>query len=187
MSHPNTLFPRRSVPDLSIETLDRGIWRLADRSPERFALLVFYRGLHCPICSKSLGDLEKRLAGFEDRGTEVIAISNDNEERARKSKQDWGLEKLNIGYGLSLDQAREWGLFVSSGIGMSSVGVEEPAMFSEPGLFLVRSDGTLYFSSVQTMPFARPHFADIVGALDIVISKNYPARGEVVDHTRQGV
>jgi hypothetical protein len=30
------------------------------------------------------------------------------------------------------------------------------------------------------MPFARPHFADILGALDFVIAKNYPARGEVV-------
>ena len=63
----------------------------------------------------------------------------------------------------------------------SSAGVEEPALFSEPGLFLIRPDRTLYFASVQTMPFARPHFADILAALDFVIAKNYPARGEVVN------
>jgi hypothetical protein len=62
---------------------------------------------------------------------------------------------------------------------MTSTGVEEPALFSEPGLFLVRADGTLYFASVQTMPFARPRFVDVVAALDYVIANDYPARGEV--------
>ncbi len=59
---------------------------------------------------------------------------------------------------------------------MTSAGVEESALFSESGLFLLRADRTLYFASVQTMLFARPHFRDILGALDFVIAKNYPAR-----------
>jgi len=28
------------------------------------------------------------------------------------------------------------------------------------------------------MPFARPHFAEILSALDFVVKNNYPARGE---------
>ncbi len=75
------------------------------------------------------------------------------------------------------------GLYVSSGIGKTSIGIEEPALFSEPGLFLVRPDGTLYFGSVQTMPFARPAFGDILKAVDFAIARNYPARGEVVDES----
>ncbi len=82
-------------------------------------------------------------------------------------------------YGLDLRVARAWGLYISTSRGMTSTGVEEPPLFSEPGLFLVRPDRTLYFASVQTMPFARPHLADILGALDFVIAKDYPARGEV--------
>jgi hypothetical protein len=31
---------------------------------------------------------------------------------------------------------------------------------------------------ISTMPFARPHFADIGGAIDFALAKNYPARGE---------
>jgi hypothetical protein len=31
------------------------------------------------------------------------------------------------------------------------------------------------------MPFARPHFADILAAIDYVLKNNYPARGEVKD------
>jgi hypothetical protein len=109
----------------------------------------------------------------------VVAISSDTKERAERTRLDWGLPELRIGYGLELSMARQWGLYISSGRGKTSLGIEEPALFSEPGLFLVRPDRTLYFASVQTMPFARPHFADILSAIDFVLSKDYPARGEV--------
>ena len=90
------------------------------------------------------------------------------------------LGALRLGHGLGLETARAWGLYVSTDRGTTSAGLEEPALFSEPGLFLVRPDGTLYFGAVQTMPFARPHFADVLKALDFVIAKDYPARGEVL-------
>ena len=32
--------------------------------------------------------------------------------------------------------------------------------------------------STQTMPFARPSFQDLLGAIDFAIAKDYPARGE---------
>lgn len=181
------LFPRQPVPDLEVPTVGGGSWRLGDDKPENFTLVVFYRGLHCPICSNYLGDLEKKLGDFAERGVSVIAISTDEEERAKTAKQDWGLENLAIGYGLSLDKAREWGLYISTSRGMTSTGVEEPALFSEPGLFLVRPDGTLYFGTVQTMPFARPNFREILGALDFVLKNDYPARGEVLDHNQASV
>lgn len=47
-----------------------------------------------------------------------------------------------------------------------------------PGLFFVLPDQTLYFASIQTMPFARPPLDGVLGALDFVAGKNYPARGE---------
>ena len=53
-------------------------------------------------------------------------------------------------------------------------------MFIEPGLYMVRPDGTLYFGTVQTMPFARPSFAEILNALGMVLERDYPARGEVL-------
>lgn len=76
------------------------------------------------------------------------------------------------------DQAREWGLYISTSRGMTSIGIEEPARFSEPGVFLVRPDGTLYYGAVQTMPFARPHFDELLAAIDFALAKDYPARGE---------
>jgi peroxiredoxin len=183
MSTINPLFPRQPVPALEVATVGGGTWRLADQRPENFTLVVFYRGLHCPICANYLGDLNRKVHDFAERGVDIVVISSDDAHRAAEAKEKWGMDKLTVGYGLDLGKAREWGLYISSSRGKTSVGIEEPALFSEPALYLVRPDGTLYFGTVQTMPFARPRFADILQALDFVIESNYPARGEVVDHT----
>jgi peroxiredoxin len=170
--------PRQAVPSLEVATLDGGTWKLAERNPENFTMVVFYRGLHCPICGRYLRDLDRKIDDFAKRGVEVIMISTDGEERARQSKETWELENVTVGYGLDLETARAWGLYVSSGIGKTSIGVEEPALFNEPGIFMVRPDGTLYFGTVQTMPFARPSFGEILQSVDFVLAKGYPARGE---------
>ena len=183
MSQLTPVYPRQAAPDLEVRTTDGGTWRLSEQSPENFTLVVMYRGLHCPICSRYLKDLDNKLGDFAEVGVEVIVLSSDTEERARQAKEDWKLDNLTVGYGLGLDAARNWGLYISEGIGTTSSGFEEPALFSEPGLFLVRPDGTIYFGSVQTMPFARPAFAEILGATKFVLERGYPARGEVLDHT----
>lgn len=173
--------PRQSVPEIKVALAGGGSWSLAAQSPANFTMLVVYRGLHCPICKGYLNDLQARLDNFAKHGVTAIAVSSDDQERAEKTKAEWGLDKLDLGYGLTLEQGRALGLYVSSGNGKTSIGVEEPDLFVEPGLFLIRPDNTLYFGSVQTMPFARPHFAEIEQALGFVLSKNYPARGEVID------
>src|SRR5215467_56742 len=85
---------------------------------------------------------------------------------------------LRFGYSLPLTVARKWGLYISSSRGKTSINVEEPSLFSEPGVFLVRPDGTLYYGAVQTMPFARPLFSELLQAIDFAIATDYPARGE---------
>jgi len=165
--------PRRPAPALSVDTVDGGRWTLAERAPETFTLVVFYRGLHCPICKGYLGDLQSKLDAFAERGVDVVAVSTDDAGRARKARADWGLDRLTLGYGLSIDDARRWGLYVSRAIRDG-----EPAEFAEPGLFLIRPDGTVYAGSIQTMPFARPQFGDVLSALDFVVKNDYPARGE---------
>jgi peroxiredoxin len=180
MTDITPLVPRQPAPPLSVPLVGGGRFDIAKETPERFSLVLFYRGLHCPICRTYLGDLEAKLPEFAKRGVGVVAVSSDIAERAERSKQEWKPPNLRLGYGLDLKVARSWGLYVSTSRGMTSAGIEEPALFSEPGLFLLRPDRTLYFGNVQTMPFARPHFADILNAIDFVIAKDYPARGEVL-------
>lgn len=181
MSGPIPLMPRQPVADFSVALVGGGTWKLSEQSPKNFTMVVVYRGLHCPICKGYLNDLQKRLETFAELGVGVIALSSDDQERADRTASEWGLDKLTLGYGLSLQQGRALGLYISSSNGKTSIGVVEPDLFVEPGLFLIKPDGTLYFASVQTMPFARPAFAEIEGALKFVLDRGYPARGEVVD------
>jgi peroxiredoxin len=125
-------------------------------------------------------ELERLMPEFEKRGMRVVAISSDNGERAQAMAEKIKAEHLRVGFELSLNSAREWGLYISTSRGQTSIGIEEPALFSEPGVFIVRPDGTLYYGSTQTMPFARPQFQDLLGAIDFAVAKDYPARGEYV-------
>jgi len=172
------LMPRQPVPALQVPTLAHGNFSLSEDAPANFTLVVFYRGLHCPICLKYLLELGRLQTEFAKRGVKVIALSSDGRERAQAMADKLNAPDLRVGYGLSLAHAREWGLCISTSRGTTSIGIEEPALFSEPGVFIVRPDGTLYYGAVQTMPFARPHFDELLGALDFALAKNYPARGE---------
>ena len=174
----HSLLPDTLFLTLNVTLTTGGRFVLGAASEQRFDLLVFYRGLHCPICAKYLLELERLAPEFASRGVQVVAVSSDNEDRARQMAEKVKASGLKIAYGLSLRSARQWGLYISTSRGKTSIGIEEPVLFSEPGVFLVRPDGTLYYGAVQTMPFARPQFQDLLGAIDFAIAKDYPARGE---------
>ena len=72
----NVLKPRQPVPALEVETLD-GPWSLGDQNPENFTLVVFYRGLHCPICTKYIGELDRLIDDFTEIGVSVLELSTD--------------------------------------------------------------------------------------------------------------
>lgn len=164
---------REAVPDLDLPLVGGDRFKLSAAHPERFTMLVIYRGLHCPLCKGYLHELDRRLPEFLELGVEPIAISSDLRERAEQARQEWGLRYLPVAYGMSIEAGRAWGLSASRGISE-----REPAEFLEPGLFLVRPDLTLYAASVQTMPFARPQLADVLDAVRFVTRNDYPARGE---------
>lgn len=172
------LVPRKPVPQLSVATLSGESWSLYEQTAENFIMLAFYRGLHCPICKRYLSDLKRKVAEFEKRGITVLALSSDTKERALQAKEEWGLDNLPLAYGLPIETAREWGLYISTSRGKTSLGIMEPDVFSEPGLFLVRPDMTLYASIIQTMPFARPYFSEVLSAVDYILKNDYPARGQ---------
>ena len=145
------LIPRQKTPDLSVPTLKGGSFDLGADKAENFTLVTFYRGLHCPICANYLKELERLTPEFEQRGVKTIALSSDGQERTQAMADKIEAKNLRFGYDLSLSVAKEWGLFISTSRGTTSIGIEEPALFSEPGVFLVRPDQTLYYASVQTL------------------------------------
>lgn len=166
--------PRAPTPNLEIPIVGGGRWSLAEQQPDRFTLVVFYRGYHCPVCRGYLKQLDALLDRLTELGvTSVIVVSGDEADATRRTVQEWGLNRLTVGFGQSVDSMRQWGLFVSKGIKEG-----EPDLFGEPGLYLIRPDGTLYAAAINTMPFGRPNLEEVLGAVRFVNDTDYPARGE---------
>jgi len=172
------LLPRQKTPDLNLPILGGGSFDLSAEDTERGTVICFYRGLHCPLCATYLKELEKLTVAFAERGVGTVGVSVDGVERAQLMADKIEAKDLRIAYDLSLQTAKDWGLYISTSRGKTSIDIEEPTLFSEPGLFLVTPQQTLYYGSTQTMPFVRPHFSELLAAVDGAMKNNYPARGE---------
>ena len=167
------LIPGQEVPDLSLPLTIQARFELSKQKPRNFTLLIFYRGSHCPICRKYLEEIAARLGDITDAGLSPFAICMDSEERAMVVDRDWQTGDLPLVYDLTEDEARRWGLYISS----QREGSKEPETFSEPGLFLIRPDMTLFFAQVQSGPFTRPSIDQLLEGVKLVVEKDYPARG----------
>ncbi|WP_405604982.1 redoxin domain-containing protein [Polaribacter sp. Asnod1-A03] len=165
--------PRVETPELTIDLVNGTKWSLHEQKPENFTMIIFYRGLHCPVCKKQLEQLKKKMNDFNERGVNVIAISADSEERAKKAYDEWDIESVPLGYNLPVEEGRKWGLFVSK-----AISDKEPKEFLEPGLFLIDNENKVYWESIQSMPFGRPEFKDVLNGIDYILKEGYPARGE---------
>ena len=88
------------------------------------------------------------------------------------ARNEWYLPHLRLAYGLTPDQARSWGLFLSRGITDF-----EPALFCEPGMFMLLPDHTLYAAFVQSVSYLRPRFDDLLQVLDHLAQRDYGIRG----------
>lgn len=163
-----------TAPNLEVTTLDGQKWQLAEQKPQNYTAIFFYRGLHCPLCKAQLVELDQQLEQFTDLGIEVIAISGDSLERAKQSKHDWKLKNLLVGYNLSEAAMRRWGLYLSHGAFEN-----EPELFSEPAIFLIKPCGKIAFSLIGNTPFARPRLEDLIGGLNYTLQNDYPIRGNV--------
>jgi peroxiredoxin len=167
------LKPGQPVPALEADLVGGGRFVLAGEKPERFTLLLFYRGLHCQRCKGYLGEIDRMLPDFSARGVGVAAISCDSRERAEQSKRDWKIESLRLGYGLAIEVARRWGLYISR-----AIRDDETPIFAEPGTFLVEPDGRLHLAVINSITRMRPYPQDILDTIDRLIETGAEPRGE---------
>ena len=168
---PTTQTPRLSLPLTGGGSTDD--LALGTGADGRFSLVVFFRGLHCPVCRGQLNEIDRRVDELREAGIgRVVAVSMETAERSEALVEKWKLTNLPVAHGLSEESAREWGLFISSAINDG-----EPDRFNEPGMFVLDADGALVWSSVASMPFGRPALDDLVAGLTFVQQKDYPARG----------
>ncbi len=171
------LLPNQQAPALKFPLLDGGEFDIKASSPSKFDLIIFYRGLHCRFCAFHIAELKELMEEYKKEGVDVYSISVDGVERTTDFKKKADVPGLNYGHSLDLKEAQDWGLYISKSIGTTSIGIVEPDYFNEPALFLVKPDKTIYYINVQSMPFSRPPFKDLLNAIKFSNQKNYPARG----------
>jgi peroxiredoxin len=162
----------KPLPAVSLQTLSGKSLTLGQPSQGQWQLLVIYRGIHCPICKKYLKQLDEMKADFDKLNVEIVAASTDPEDKAKKFAAESNL-KFEVAYGLSIEQARDLGLYISNP--MDSTETDQP--FAEPAMFFIRPDGGLHFAEVASAPFCRPDLEMIKTGVGIIQEKDYPARG----------
>lgn len=162
--------PGRPTPPMSFLSPDGEQIQLGGKG--RWQVAVVYRGAHCPLCRKYLATLDDLLDDFRGAGLEVIAISGDPRERAKKeaSEENW---QFPVACELSQDQMRQLGLYISEP--RSAQETDRP--FAEPGLFVTNPDGLLQIVDISNAPFARPDLQSLLNGLKFIQDKDYPIRG----------
>lgn len=160
------------LPEVTVSCLGGGDLRLGKPVDDHdWQIVVVYRGQHCPICKTYLAELERTVPEFAKAGVGVIAVSGDPEDLARAFIDEIGVT-FPVGYGLTVDQMRNFGLYVSEP--RSEKETNRP--FAEPGVFVINADGLLQVLDISNAPFARPGLAK---GLKFIRDNDYPIRGRL--------
>jgi peroxiredoxin len=168
------VYTNEAAPALSFPLLSGETFTLTKRNPKNFTIVTFYRGAHCPLCMNHIKEVEDNYKAALDAGIEFVLVSMDTKEKAESSTKDIALT-VPVGYGLTEEAARSWGLYISD----ARAGTNEPKVYSEPGLFVIRPDTTVFMALVQSAPFSRVNIPQLIGGLEYALANNYPARGQL--------
>lgn len=159
------------VEVFEIETLtDNGAITIGE-AKDRWTMLVVYRGRHCPRCKRYLNKLNDMLSKWTDV-MDVVVVSADTKEKAIADRDEFGWN-FELGYGLTVERIRKLGLYVSEPLSEA----ETTDMFSEPGTFAIRPDGSLMLVDISNGPAARPDLDELLDGMIFNINNDRPVRG----------
>ncbi|MCJ7872411.1 redoxin domain-containing protein [Phaeobacter sp. J2-8] len=139
---------------------------------ENWTLLVVYRGKHCPRCKKYLNILNEMRQSWYDAGFDIAVVSADPKAKAEADQAEFGWQ-FDLGYDLSRDQMDALGVYVTQPL--SDAETDTP--FAEPGVFVLRPDGSLLLISISNGPSARPDLAELLDGMVFTKKTDRPPRG----------
>ena len=162
-----------TLPALTLPLVQGGEITLGKTtSSGAWLIVIVYRGLHCPLCNKYLKRLEELREGFTKANAELVAVSGDPLEKAKTMVSRNGLN-FPIAYGLSVEQMRELGLYISAPRNAD----ETDRPFAEPGTFALNANGRLHLIEISNTPFNRADLAELLDTVEWIQENDYPIRG----------
>ena len=169
----NKLASGSQLPKITLSLTKGGEMTLGQPlKKENWQLIIVYRGLHCPLCKKYLQKLESLKDKFLVKGAEVVAVSGDPKDKAMIMVESTKLS-IPVGYGLSIQQMKKLGLYISNPISPE----ETDRPFPEPGMFAVNAEGKIHLIDVSNTPFNRSDLSELLETIEWIKENNYPIRG----------
>ncbi|MGY3439584.1 MULTISPECIES: redoxin domain-containing protein [unclassified Marinovum] len=159
------------LPALSLARVGGGDITVGGET-ENWTLLVVYRGKHCPRCKKYLNGLNEMRGKWAEAGFDVAVVSADPEDKAQADLAEFGWG-FDLGYGLSREQMDALGLYVTQPL--SDAETDQP--FAEPGVYVIRPDGSLLLIAISNGPSARPDLAELLDGMVFTKKTDRPPRG----------
>lgn len=159
-----------AMPTMAIAKAGGG--QITIGSAKGWQTMFVYRGKHCPLCRRYLGELNSLLEEFSALGVALEAVSADTREKAEKQVEEdrW---HFPVGYGLTTDQMRELGVYISGP--RSAEETDRP--FAEPALFVVNPEGKMQIIDISNAPASRPALPILLLGLKFIIENSLPIRG----------
>ena len=139
-----------TAPDFELPSVDGTNIRLSDYR-DNPVVLVFYRSYFCSICRRQLTTLNRSYSEFQERNTEILAISSDRlDERTLKLIRDSSeapefpllFTSLNPTVPLAYDRHGNVG---DAGTGYFGLGGGE---LIDPGTFLINAGGQIVWKDL---------------------------------------
>ena len=165
---PGSILAPMSFPKLGGDTITVG------GPTENWTLFVVYRGKHCPRCKKYLNTLSAMAGDWTAAGFDIAVVSADPEEKAQADQNEFGWN-FDLGYGLSEEQMATLGLYVTEPLSEA----ETDRRFAEPGIFVLRPDGSHLLIAISNGPSARPELAELLDGMIFTKTNDRPPRGTV--------
>ncbi len=111
--------------------------------------------------------MQARYSEFQELGTNWVAITSDKLENLRRMA-----DRHRFSFKLLSDQGGK----VADGYGV--LWAERKGIpHNEPGVFVVRSDGTLIFLSIISGPWGRPPVGDVLKVVSSAAKKRVKEQG----------
>ena len=86
--------PTRKAPNLVLPTVYHSEFNLFNEEPVNFTMVIFIRGLHCPLCITYLKQMMKYVQTLKNIGVDYITVSSDDKTRATQMLQKVGSTEL---------------------------------------------------------------------------------------------
>ncbi len=164
-----------TAPDFALADLSGKVHRLAEARARGPVVLVFYRGLWCPFCAKTLRAMDMIRPALERAGATLLAVSPQDPELARH-------EAENLGIGLTLLHDRggavaaryrvAWAvpeklrhLYAKLGHPLTVENGDAGDRLPMPACFVIRPDGVVAAAKVDPRPSERMEPAEALAAV----------------------